>query len=608
MDRNDAIIQTEALIQVTATPGELDRKYFGIAYTPSVLAQYVADKAVDLFLQDKHKQIGSKGFNSFRILDPACGEGELLVAAWRALIARGITPEALALPRPSKLLCGVDVDSKAVNQTINRISNLGKSSRKLPNNVIATNSLCPKKTESTLNAWIKLKADFDAPEGFDIVIANPPWGADTSSYRDYLFKEEFKLLQGQFDTSDLFLELALKLVKANGLLAFIVPDSLFNKERTSLRKMLVEETQIRYIARLGEKFFDNINRACSIIICQKRSPLPDSAVECLRLTPKMRKQILSGETSFFDAEKALLHLVPQQRFSENRDYAFDIDLQLREEITMSKLRKQPRTIGDYLYSSRGVELSKNGIVCRCRHCNIYMPKPSSEKWKCSHCGGNIDTSSATTIVSEQKIKGYAPLLVGENIRRYAISDPMWIKINCDGIKYKEPSLYTGPKLLVRKTGVGISASIDYSNTLTNQVVYIFKPLSNCTLPLELFLAVMNSRAMYYFIAKQHGETEWRSHPYVTQSQILNLPFPNLDKISTKDPVIKEITSLVKAVTKQKRPLSNKHDARLESLVAKLFGLSKSDYKVVFKTLESIEGLLPVRALRNIAINDVFGVH
>lgn len=35
-------------------------------------------------------------------------------------------------------------------------------------------------------------------------------------------------------------------------------------------------------------------------------------------------------------------------------------------------------------------------------------------------------------------------------------------------------MYTPPKLIVRKTGLGIYASIDYTGSMTSQTVYILK--------------------------------------------------------------------------------------------------------------------------------------
>ena len=54
----------------------------------------------------------------------------------------------------------------------------------------------------------------------------------------------------------LFIELAYNILNENGVMAFIIPDSLFDPQNERLRKFLVEKTQIKVIARLGEKIFD----------------------------------------------------------------------------------------------------------------------------------------------------------------------------------------------------------------------------------------------------------------------------------------------------------------------------------------------------------------
>ncbi len=44
-------------------------------------------------------------------------------------------------------------------------------------------------------------------------------------------------------------------------------------------------------------------------------------------------------------------------------------------------------------------------------------------------------------------------------------------LHLDGINYKDPAIFFEDKLLIRKTGIGITASIDSSKSYTNQVVY-----------------------------------------------------------------------------------------------------------------------------------------
>jgi DNA-directed RNA polymerase subunit RPC12/RpoP len=404
--------------------------------------------------------------------------------------------------------------------------------------------------------------------------------------------------------------LALKIVKPGGYFAFIIPDSLFSFERIFLRKLLLAQTEIRFIGRFGENFFDKINRACAVIICKNRSDNPDIIVECLRLPPSIRKRLLEGDINFIEAERMLIHKVPQERFRRNRDCRFDIDILQEEEKTLNVIGKSKNTFRDYLFSSRGVELSKYGKVYQCTKCGLWMPFPNTTKKMCPHCNSVIiiEPENCTVIVSQEKVKGHAPLIVGENIRRYQIQRNLWIDIKRPGIKYKDTSLYIPPKLLVRKTGVGICAMIDYTNSLTNQVVYIFKPRDDNkkSFPLEFFLGIINSRAMYYYLVKTYGETEWRSHPYITQKQVLDLHLPNNERLlNDKGDIVQSIVNILKPFLIDNRNIPVKDDIRIESMVAQLYGLKKSDYEIIFNTLNSVENLLPVRALKICDVNDIF---
>lgn len=581
------------------------RKENGVVYTPTNLASYLSFKVLSLLLKDYsstgHKKLSSR---TLKILDPACGHGELLVESMKNLQkivnVGGLDPS---------IFCGTDIDIEAILKT--RI-NLSKSSEynTLPtefNNFIAVNALYPKNDMEKIDGWDSLKKKFNAQSGFDLIIANPPWGANTSFYKENLHKN-FTLNKGQFDSSDLFIELALSILKPEGYFGFIIPDSIFGQERKDLRKILLEKTEIKFIGRLGEKIFEGVNRACVVLICKKATPRRSNRIECMRLNKEFREQILTNSTTYLDAEKSLSHFVNQDRFATNDNYLFDIDIRQEEVKIIKKITKGKNTIGEYLSSSRGVELSKNGKVCKCNKCEFWTPLPNTNISKCSHCKALIDLESAEirTIISKKYFKGSKPLLVGESVRRYAAFTRHWISMANKGINYKNISLYYEPKILVRKTGVGITATIDYSNSLTNQVVYMFRPknLYRQRISIEFILAIMNSRAMHHYLLKKYGENEWRSHPYLTQKQILDLPLPKLNtnnaiKIQTK------IRELLRPYLEKNEGISTNLDARIEFFVAKLFNLNKDDYKIIYRTLNSTQGLIPVKTLVNIAIDDIF---
>lgn len=602
------------------------RKKNGAVYTPSNLANYVAEKVVEFFFESSVIRGGpvchanmpnSSCLDKIKIIDPACGDGELLVAAWNAFqrhlskIHRNSLDSYI--PDAKQVLCGLDIDQKAIRKTRRRITSLSRTVSKTNSfNLVKTNALYPFHKKSSSQGWEIVKHRFQATDGFDILIANPPWGAEIESYKDRLSNGDFSLYKGQYDTSDLFVELALSIVKPGGYFAFIVPDSLFNKERAELRSKLLEETEIKYIGRFGEKIFKNINRACAVLICRKYKPTPLTSVDCLRLTAPLRRRILQGELTFRDAEKLLVHRVRQSRFANNRDYLFDIYLKEVEQETLEVFNGSQAMLRDYLSNGRGVELSKSGEVCKCTHCGMWLPYPRNRNPKCPHCRSTFFLSNVEqlAIISSEYLKGYEPILVGENVKRYQVTPPYWIATDKIGINYKDRSLYEGPKILVRKTGVGLLAAIDYENSLANQVVYIFRPrpVIQGSLPLELFLAILNSRAIYYYLVKSHGETEWRSHPYLTQEQILDLPLPKADLMTSWGmEATRQIVELLRSYLKKGEGLPPEIDAKVEYLVANLYGLSRNDYERIYETLEDVEELVPIKALKTISICDIFGL-
>lgn len=600
-------------------------KQNGVVYTPSNLANYIGLKLIEYSFQyltlgaGPHREGQTLNFpnlTNLRMIDPACGHGELLLALWDAFcnqlaIAYGNLASYLA-PDPREVLCGIDIDEEASRTTQRRIKSISHTNVETrTNNILRTNALYPFNKASSQKGWEIAMNRFRAIEGFDILIANPPWGADTEAYDNRLSKGEFVLYKGQFDTSDLFVELALRIVKPGGYFAFIVPDSLFNGERSLLRRILLEKTEIKYVGRFGEKIFPNINRACAVLICRKNIPSHMTSVDCFRLTPELRKGILLKQSTFKDAEIRLLHQVPQSRFATNKDYLFDIYLKENEKDVLEILRSSKSTFREHLENARGVELAKSGQIAKCNHCGMWIPYPSARNPQCAHCKSRLalDEVESSFIINNREQEGYEPILVGEDINRYRIASCHWICPNKLGINYKNRDIYRSPKIVVRKTGVGLLAAMDYQSLMTNQVVYIFKckhPDGNM-LPIEFFLAVMNSRAIYYYLVKTSGETEWRSHPYLTQNQILDLPLPHSD-VGTKQTseTINQIVTLTKPYLMGRAGLSPKVDAEVEYLVSKLYGLSRKHYKYIYDTLMDVEQLLPVKSLGVVSINDIFG--
>jgi len=560
----------------------------GVVYTPKNLADYVAKKSALYLSSDSEISIRE----NLSILDPAAGDGRLLLSVMNVFSEK--------VDISHHIVCGIDIDSDATELARKRIRS---SYDEADLRFLSTNSLYPEEGISLLEGWNHIFEEFDLQGGFDFLIANPPWGADMSSFVNKLSTEEYSTLQGQVDSYELFMELATKIVRRDGYFSFIIPDSILNHGKKRVRRLLLDNVQIAFIARLGEKIFPGINRGCVVLICRNSIPNDNSTVDCFRLLKKDRRLVLSGDLSFSEAESASLHKVPQNRFRKNSNYQFNLDLRESERPVLAKIRSSSKSFSDILESTRGVELGVSGEIIQCDNCGKWRPASKKQLVKCYNCSHDYDPDSATkdVIVHDEEKPNSVSLITGRDLRRYEYNPSRYITINREGINYKSPEVYKPPKILVRKTGVGITATIDYTSAYTTQVVYILRPKDDADITPEFILALLNSRAYYFFLGKQSGEMEWRSHPYLTQSQILGLPLPNIEATKNRA-IIRRITGLLQPALRDDY-FTNRIDFEIELDIAQLFGLTKRDYRIIFNMIDESDDLVPIRELKRIDFQD-----
>ncbi|MGN6804095.1 MAG: Eco57I restriction-modification methylase domain-containing protein [Ginsengibacter sp.] len=571
-----------------------ERKVNGVFYTPSFLAEYLARKVVKYF--------GSRRIST--AIDPACGDSILL-----RLFAKELMSKNILLPK----IFGVDKDINAIISSTLKFND--KSFKKFATRFINADGLFPVNGKNSVEGWSDLRKELKAENGFDVAISNPPWGAQLNGYDQLTLNFNFTLAKGQFDIFDLFVEVILQNLIDGGIYGLILPDSVFSQEQARFRCLLSKNTTIHLIARLGEKIFPEINRACVIIVGSKIRPKSNHLVDCFRLSSNFKKRVVLNELALEEVEKKFAHKVPQSRFYKNNNCVFDIDLKIDEQKTFDKIQKNTVILQQIVKNTRGAEISKKGLVCQCPNCKHWMPYPKAKQPKCSSCktGLNLENIQKEKIILNHNGVGNIKLKVGEDLFRFTSFSKSWINTLKDGINYKHLSIYNGNKILVRKTGVGITASLDYENAVTNQVVYILKlkPAFEKKVSLEFVLSVLNSRAMTYYLIKKYGENEWKSHPYLTQTMLVNLPFP---KVDFKSPdVIKLINHVTELVRKEvshskEKNISKPTDLFIERVVAHLFRLNQTDYETIFETLNSSEQLIPIKRLMNCNTKEIFSVN
>lgn len=534
----------------------LNQKY-GVVYTPDSLSDFVAD-LLYRFSDKKHS-------DELSILDPASGECSLLKAAKKYF-------------NGTCTYTGIDIDSEATNRTKDEFQ------------VIHNDAILPQNVKTDVATYWRKKL-----QPVDIVIANPPWSSEKVYNRTDLSNAGYSLMSGQYDSYVLFIELSYKVLRDGGLMGFIIPDSLFDAQNVNLRKFLTKNTQIKVIARLGEKIFDEVNRATTVIVCKKEIPTEESLTECFRLSTDDRKKYLSGKKSLIDCYFRSIHVVKQKRFLSNCDYHFDIDTRANEEKLIKKICSKTIKWDEVFIFGRGVEISKTGKIVYCSHCGKaqgYSKKHFLQGRKdCIYCKEEVLVNEMTikNAITANATLGGVPILVGESIQRYGIHSNNYIIPNIKGINYKTPDLYAPPKLMVRKTGLGIYAAVDYSGKYTSQTVYIMRSIKD-NVQLEYYLALLNSRVVYYFYLKIYGENEWKSHPYLTKQIIFSLPI----RPYVGDDVDKQIVAIAQKIMKH---YNHESDLELEKLIMKKYGLNKKEQGLVIAEMNRLPDLSAIKNMK-----------
>jgi type I restriction-modification system DNA methylase subunit len=110
---------------------QLDKKKKnGVEYTPEELSDFLTTKVFTYIKKSNYK--GS----SLSVLDPACGEGQLLISC--------LNKDSLNFQKI--ILAGVDIDSESVKNALVKVSSLVRSNKKE-----ATSQLCFESFNALLN-------------------------------------------------------------------------------------------------------------------------------------------------------------------------------------------------------------------------------------------------------------------------------------------------------------------------------------------------------------------------------------------------------------------------------------------------------------------------
>lgn len=453
--------------------------------------------------------------------------------------------------------------------------------------------------------------------GFDVICGNPPWGADIDSYRDWIDHDDnYQLATGQYDSHDLFIELTSKLLGEDGSLGFIVPDTLFEEDHSNVREWLVDNYELNQVHKLGEGVFPDVYSPAAILQYTVREPTDDHELICSVLRKEDREAMRGSKgealATLIDDRK---NITKQKRFKE-RGYAFTVFAGEEDYDIMETMEEDTVDARDALQDGRGDEIGKSGEVMRCPSCMEWdtYPRPRAASKgggyypkTCSHCDHEYefeDAAETRKIIREaQPDDSWKKLYFGEHVTRYRETGHAYIDDSVSGIDLEDDEWFDPPKILLRKTGFGFNARVDYTDARCLQVVYIFRKQDDLDEPysnydLEYFLGLINSRVMLYYHTKRVSEIEWESYPYKTQGLIMDdLPYPEIDW--EDDEEVERYNTFVEKVREaldDDGKIDNDLDWEIERLAIELYGIEPENRSRIWSELDELQRLQVVREL------------
>lgn len=546
-----------------ALQGTPEQKQHGQFYTPKPIVDAIAAQTLTLTF-DESQSLSSP---SFTILDLACGAGGFALKVfeelyqWYANKDPRTSSDTLAARILAAHLYLVDNDPRAcqlaaLNLYI-KAKQLAPSCQIYSMNIVCADALrrwehasfSPSTEEEALNKRFFAKHH-------DIIIGNPPYivlnrrqiPADViASYTSYQ-SAAFKL-----NTFALFVERGIELLKSQGILGMIVPNTLFTQVYFApLRQYILMTSRIRSILDTKRVFDQAFVENCIIVLQREENQREryHNMMKCWMKKPR-RVQNISRKAVQEPDLKHVPVIIPQRHFEHAPLKMFNVHIDEQSRALMEKIARENPKLGE---------------LCE------------------SHDGFNPGNAKVKFIVSEPMDETCRKILNGKDIGRYCLNwGKLYVRYNKqlltkdDTVRWGHFLSLESPKILTRQTADRLIGAYDSGEYyVTNSIHTTIMSQGVQEVQLKYILAILNSKLMSFYYQKLIAEVG----QVFSQVKLINLRQLPIKLISEKGQ--QEIIDLVEQLLQPNTPdlIFQETDAYLDHKIYDLYQLTPAEIETI----------------------------
>ena len=375
--------------------------------------------------------------------------------------------------------------------------------------------------------------------GFDVVIGNPPYGAEIDQREFYKSKYE-EVSHGQIDSYKFFIQKGLELLRMDYWFSYITSDSYLEKEYfKDVRKHATSHSKQITNIKLGDKVFEEVNLPTAIIQLQKGED---------------RKIFRYADLSAYDRNN--LHHCFEKIIFDLSEPKVELKFTLSTSIIKATNTKPLIELYDQVM---GVKVYQKG------------------KGKPKQTG--FEKENDVFIDIEALSEDYMPF-ISQGIKRYSYENKKEFIRYGEWLAEPRDKKYFEPKKIIIREIVNpriFGCLIEYPCVVKNIAAVVVQRTDDFTL--EFLLGLINSKLMTYYLFEQTPKSSNKSYPSFTSRLLKSIPI-KFDKPF----IINRIADLSLKVH-QKKVVNTESDtialeAEIDQLVYQLYDLTEEEIEII----------------------------